>query len=88
MAQKNDPRAAGPLIRLAVDTKENPAIRASAVGFLGRISSEAVAQTLLALAKDHEPMVRIEAARALAEVQGPNAVYVLTAKLLVLKRTK
>jgi len=81
MAQKNDPRAAGPLIRLAVDAKENPAIRASAVGFLGRISSEAVAQTLLALAKDHEPMVRIEAARALAGVQGPNAVYVLTALL-------
>ncbi len=69
LARKGDARAVNPLVRLANDPSENPEIRATAAGFLGRFPGDVSTRMLIALAKDKEPMVRLEAARSLAGVQ-------------------
>jgi predicted CXXCH cytochrome family protein len=78
LARKNDPRAVNSLIRLANDLSENPEIRATATGYLGRFdSSELAARMLTTLVGDKEPLVRIEAARGLGgilTIQSANAL--------------
>jgi predicted CXXCH cytochrome family protein len=68
LARKNDTRAVNSLVRLAGDLTENPEIRAAATGYLGHFSGEISEKMLITLTKDKQPMVRIEAARALAGV--------------------
>ena len=81
MAQKNDPRSVNSLVRLATDRTENVAMRATAVGFRGRFDSPLAQQTLLAAAKDADPMIRVEAARSLAGHPGETAALALVALL-------
>jgi tetratricopeptide (TPR) repeat protein len=81
VAQKGDPRAVNALVRLANDRSENVAMRATAVGFLGRFTGPLPMQTLIAAAKDKEPMIRIEAARGLG-VQANEGAAVALASLL------
>jgi predicted CXXCH cytochrome family protein len=77
MAQKNDARAVNSLARLATDRKENAAMRATAIGFLGRFESPLALQMLIAAAKDGDPMIRVEAARSLAGHPGETAAVAL-----------
>jgi predicted CXXCH cytochrome family protein len=81
LAKKNDPRAVNALIRLANDKTENPAIRATAVGFIGRFSSETSNAMLIAMTKDKEPLVRIEAARGLGGMPSENSAVALAGLL-------
>jgi tetratricopeptide (TPR) repeat protein len=81
LARQGDPRAVNSLVRLAGDHSENPEIRATAAGFLGRFPSDLSTQMLIALTKDKEPMIRVEAARALGGVPEQNPAIALTALL-------
>src|SRR5262249_10478366 len=81
VAQKGDPRAVNALVRLATDTTENAAIRATAVGFLGHFNGELPSQALIAAARDKEPMIRVEAARSLANYPGESTAVVLAGLL-------
>jgi hypothetical protein len=81
LARKNDPRAVNALIRLTSDPTENIQIRAAATGFLGRFPGDSSSRFLIALTRDSQPMVRIEAARALAMQPTPAAAKALAALL-------
>lgn len=77
LALKDDPRAVNPLVRLANDPTENPEIRATAAGFLGRFPGEISFRMLMAMAKDKEPMIRIEVARSLGNIPTVEAANAL-----------
>jgi len=77
MAKKRDPKAVPPLIQLASDQKENAAIRATAVGYLGWFSTPLAATTLSRFASDREPLVRLETARSLGKVGNAAAAAAL-----------
>ena len=65
LARKEDVRAVNILIRLATDRAENAEMRATATGYLGRFQTDSARATVIALAKDPEPLVRVEVARSL-----------------------
>lgn len=77
LARKTDPRSVLPLIALARNTKENPAIRASAAGYLMMFPEPRSADALIGLATDSETLVRIETARSLGAMKDPRVISVL-----------
>src|SRR5437588_806302 len=64
------------LARLAEDATENPLNRASAAGYLMYYPGRA-ASTLIRLANDKDPLVRLETSRALAGTNQVDAVKAL-----------
>ena len=65
LARSGHPDASKALLGLASDTRENPLIRAGAIGYLGVIPGDVPVDVVSAFATDPDPMIRIEAARAL-----------------------
>jgi predicted CXXCH cytochrome family protein len=81
LARKGDARAVNSLVRLADDQTENPAIRATAAGFLGQFPGDTSLQVLVALTRNPEPLVRIEAARGLGGMPTQASAIALAALL-------
>src|SRR5262249_35419033 len=81
LAARKNPVAMDWLVREADDKTENPLIRASAAGYLAYYPSKSATDTLIRLSKDSEPMVRLEAARALGGVSDADAVKALQRQL-------
>lgn len=79
LAKNKDPGAVESLIQLAEDVTENPLIRASAAGYLVQYPGDRAAKTLIRLSKDSDPLVRLEAARALETVSGTDGVNAVKA---------
>ena len=77
LARQKNGEASEFLVRLAQDVTENSLIRASAAGYLGSSSGPRASNTLIRLATDSEPMVRLEVARALGRLHGKDAVAAL-----------
>jgi HEAT repeat protein len=77
MAKKRSPQAVPQLLKLAYDNKENPLIRASAVGYLGLFPAKVPPAVLSRFAFDTDPMVRVEAGRALGLAGDQSVVPIL-----------
>jgi HEAT repeat protein len=69
-----DPRAGKPLTEILIDTDEEPYVRATAAGALGRIEQATAVNALISALYDDNWVVRSRAVRALGKIRDPRAV--------------